>query len=528
MATATAYNPGTAGDETDDEQYAQSQDQTDSGAPKPYQPPASPATSATGSAGSAAPAQATQASDAGTAPQTFSQMQAAGVARPPDPSLSVSTGQGLPAAGAPIAASPAPIPAPVAGVPGNAPITGPGTLGTPAASPPPVAGPDAGTAQSLAGYTWQVDPTTGQGLGWVNSSGQNLNSATPAQQAAIGAQQQSIDQVSQADNIESTAGGTWNGTDAGRNITNGVEGGPQWDPTTGTFSATAPAAAVPGSGVALNGTPVPFGAALPQSAVNGGTTTSPVAPAAPTTGGPTPFVPPNPILSQQPALNPVNSAASSFPPVGGVPGNAPITAPGTLATTPAGTTGTATPNTTPGFDILNSLTTGAQGQGPGNAVQSATQAATLNLLNQPNAYGTQDVKDLYDWESGNIDDQYSLEQKQLEENMAQRGLGTSTINAGNLNDLNIGKRTAQESLAENLDQNYAQTQTAAEQGAISAGNTVGTQTQNNAQSWLQQLQNFGQTGFNNDLATNAQNQTAEQQYQNYILGLLGYGQAAGA
>jgi hypothetical protein len=176
-----------------------------------------------------------------------------------------------------------------------------------------------------------------------------------------------------------------------------------------------------------------------------------------------------------------------------------------------------------GYDILGALTGGAQGQGAGGGLQSATQTAAMNQLNNPSPYGQQNVKDLYNWLGGNIQDQFTMKQRALGEDMARRGLGTSTIGAGNLSDLNIGQRSAQQSMAQDLAQNYAQTLGQYQANAINQGNQVGTQGQQNQQNWLSQLMGYGEQGFQNDLATNALNQNATNNYQNYILGLLQYG-----
>lgn len=160
--------------------------------------------------------------------------------------------------------------------------------------------------------------------------------------------------------------------------------------------------------------------------------------------------------------------------------------PGHTPTTQTTTTGTQTPatqtatGTTPpagsGFDILNYLT------GRLNSTGGAE-------------------KGLYDYLKGNIDDQYALQRQQLGEEMARRGLGASTIYGGRLNDLNIGQRAANAQLGGSLLQNEQQ----------------------NARDWLGQLMGYGQQGFQNDVTTQMMNQQAQNQWQNYILSLLGMG-----
>ena len=174
-------------------------------------------------------------------------------------------------------------------------------------------------------------------------------------------------------------------------------------------------------------------------------------------------------------------------------------------------------------DILGMLLGNVQGNGAGSQVQQATQRNTLDLLNNPSAYGLDQVKDAYGYLGGQIDDQFAVNRSKLGDEMARRGLGASTINAGRLNDLNIGQRDAKTNLAYDLAHQYASGLDSARQGAISAGNTVGTTAQNNNQSALQQLMNYGQQGFQNDLATNQANQSASDSYRNFILQLLGMG-----
>lgn len=205
---------------------------------------------------------------------------------------------------------------------------------------------------------------------------------------------------------------------------------------------------------------------------------------------------------------------------GGAPGSA--TAASGLGLS-MGTSGTPSTGRGDGTDILGLLEGGANGQGAGSQVQNATQAAALNLLNSPSPYGQQQVKDAYNWLGGQIDDQYALQRQNLGDEMARRGLGASSINAGRLNDLNIGQRSAKEGLAENLAQNYAQTLGDYQRGAIDTGNTVGSTAQNNAQNWLAQLMGYGQQAFNNDITTQQVNQNADNGYQQFIQWLTGMG-----
>lgn len=168
---------------------------------------------------------------------------------------------------------------------------------------------------------------------------------------------------------------------------------------------------------------------------------------------------------------------------------------------------------------------GANGQGAGSQVQNATQQAILDQLKNPNAYNSDAVKSAYNWLGGNIDDQYNLQRQQLGEEMARRGLGASTIYGGRLNDLNIGQRSAKESMAQDLAQQMAKSQQSATGQAISQGLTGGTTAQGNQLDWLSALMGYGQQGFNNDLATAQFNANQNNSWQDFLLKMLsaGYG-----
>lgn len=194
--------------------------------------------------------------------------------------------------------------------------------------------------------------------------------------------------------------------------------------------------------------------------------------------------------------------------------------------------------------ILQSLLTG------GNAVQgpsAQTTSAINNLLANPSAYDSAAVQNTYNTLGGQIDDQYALQQKQLTNDMAARGLSDSSIAGGKLSDLNIGQRSAKEQLAASLATQQAQDLSGATSNAINLGlsGTAQGQTasaqnyaqqlqalgfnQNNANTntaqqsaILQQILGYGQQGFNNDVTTqnvNQNSQNEEDQLQEYLLSL---------
>lgn len=201
----------------------------------------------------------------------------------------------------------------------------------------------------------------------------------------------------------------------------------------------------------------------------------------------------------------------------------------------------------PGVDtnsILQGLLTGS------NAVQgptAQTQTAINNLLQNPSAYNSAAVQQTYDNLGSQIDDEYALQQQQLTNNMASRGLSDSSIAGGKLSDLNVGERSAKTQLAASLATQQAQDLSGATSNAINLGLTGSGQqqtasaqnyaqllqalgfNQNNATTntsqqdqILQQILGYGQQGFNNDTTTqqlNQQQQNEEDQLQLQLLGL---------
>jgi hypothetical protein len=167
---------------------------------------------------------------------------------------------------------------------------------------------------------------------------------------------------------------------------------------------------------------------------------------------------------------------------------------------------------------------GAQGNTTGTPLQTATNTSITNSLNNPlGGYGLDQVAQIRAANDADTNAQFAAEQKQLDEGLAARGLGASSIGQGYYGDLAGQQARAIASANAGLTANAAQLGQAGTIAAQNAG-TNASATQNNSQlNWLNSLMGYGQQGFNNDLATNAANQTAQNNYQNYILQLLGLG-----
>lgn len=256
-------------------------------------------------------------------------------------------------------------------------------------------------------------------------------------------------------------------------------------------------------------------------------------PAAPPASPPPGATPP---AAQPPATTPPGSTPpATSPPPGteGVGPARPVGRPGQPGTetvenwTPSGTN---TTNSQSSADILKMLMAGAMGKGNGSEVDAATRKALMEQFTNPSAYGLPQVKEAYDWLGGQIDDQYALKEKDLEEEMARRGLSAgSTIGAGRLADLNIGKRSAKESMAYDLAQNLAKDTGASRANAITQGGNYGQNASNSQLNWLKGLMGYGQQGFENDLATAEFNWKQDNAWQDFLMKLFGagYGTAGG-
>jgi hypothetical protein len=103
----------------------------------------------------------------------------------------------------------------------------------------------------------------------------------------------------------------------------------------------------------------------------------------------------------------------------------------------------------PGGSIITSTAPNAPGAG-------APPAGTPNFdpmewFRQQVLGGSQNVLERSKaYLGGQIDDDYDVREQRLREEMASRGLGDSTVYGGRMQDLNVGRRSAQEGLGERL------------------------------------------------------------------------------
>ncbi len=187
-----------------------------------------------------------------------------------------------------------------------------------------------------------------------------------------------------------------------------------------------------------------------------------------------------------------------------------------------------TPTLPSSVDSILPLLTGKATGNDKSALQQATEAKTLAQLNGSSPYDSAEVKNEYDWLSGNIDDQYATDVRNTDDQFAQRGLYGSAgkdFHSGRLSDLNVGKRSAKETLGRDLANKYATTKGQYDANAIAQGQ-AGTNAENAGQlDWLHSLMGYGNDAYNHDLETAKFQEGQNESEQDYILRLLqaGYG-----
>lgn len=177
--------------------------------------------------------------------------------------------------------------------------------------------------------------------------------------------------------------------------------------------------------------------------------------------------------------------------------------------------------------VLKLLTDNATGANPSD-LQKAVTAKTKAQLESSSPYDSKAVRDEYNWLSGNIDDKYAMDTRALDEGMAARGLYGSAgkdFHSGRLSDLNVGKRSAKTSLAQDLANKYATTKGQYDANAINQGESVASQGDAQQRAWQQLLQSFGNDAFNHDLAGAEFGQRQNESEQDFLMRMLqlGYG-----
>lgn len=213
---------------------------------------------------------------------------------------------------------------------------------------------------------------------------------------------------------------------------------------------------------------------------------------------------------------------------------------------------------TGGLD-LPSLLAGRFQSGAGTSYSPKTQSAIDAQLADPTGFNSDAVRHTFDDLSGGIDDQFDLDQGKLKEEMASRGLTDSSIGAGRLSDLTIGRRSAKTQLASQLATEQARALASGRSNAITAAagaDTYGNgavsdllsrlsaegdkgftnattldqlraalkgQDTSSALGWAGALQGVGNDAFSHDLATNAFNQSTMDAQNRLYMQMLGLG-----
>lgn len=187
----------------------------------------------------------------------------------------------------------------------------------------------------------------------------------------------------------------------------------------------------------------------------------------------------------------------------------------------------AAPNSSAPQWLVDLLQGGIQGTNKSD-LQKATEAKALDRLNGSSPYGSKDVQDEYNWLAQNIDDDYAMQGRALDNSFANKGLYGSAgkdFHSGRLADLNVGRRSAKETLAQDLATKYATSKGQYDAQAVDQANQIGQTDQANRFAWLNNYFNYGNDAYNHDLATAEFQQRQNESEQDYILRLLqmGYG-----
>jgi hypothetical protein len=143
-----------------------------------------------------------------------------------------------------------------------------------------------------------------------------------------------------------------------------------------------------------------------------------------------------------------------------------------------------------------------------------TQQAIQNQITNPSRWDSQMAQDTYGRLNQTLTEGYDVQRQQLQEEMARRGLGDSTVYGGRLGDLGVQQARSQADLAQQVLEQQANTWSQDQNSAIN--NATGYQQQQ-----LQNLLGYGQQGFENQMAVNSQNNQIDQNYWAQLLQQLG-------
>lgn len=145
----------------------------------------------------------------------------------------------------------------------------------------------------------------------------------------------------------------------------------------------------------------------------------------------------------------------------------------------------------------------------------------MSSLANPSAYGADEAQKTFDRLNSRLSEGYDVERQKIKEEMARRGLSDSTIYGGRLGDVAIQQGRAQSDLAEQIAEQQAlraqQDRASAIQQALGYQGLLNDQGQQD----FQNLFNFGQQSFNNQLASAGLNNQLQQQQVQMLLQLLG-------
>ncbi len=172
-----------------------------------------------------------------------------------------------------------------------------------------------------------------------------------------------------------------------------------------------------------------------------------------------------------------------------------------------------------GLDIGAELARQYQQGGISPEVAQGISAAIAN----PSAYNSQLVRDIYGQLGQNIDDEFAQRETALREEMAGRGLSDSSIQGGRLADLNVGRRSARQGLANQLGQMVAQDYAGARDRALGMGMARDQYGNQLGQSYLDRLMGFGQQAFQNDMTQAEFNRALQNDQDRMMMAMFGLG-----